>query len=408
MLLKVRKIHNELSAELRLLLLCSSLKSNGKNQNAIDKLIASGINWTIFANLVLHHRVYTLVYWYLRTLVNPAVPNKVISTLYQLDQDNARRTLQMITEFMKILEIFRKNKIQAIVIKGFPLAQQLYGNITLRISKDLDILVSPKDIDGARKIIEMQGYIWNHPFAKTTAAHFKKWMEVNKHVEYWHPKLNVCIEIHWRLDCRGRDLPLNMIQNNTTSMKMFGQSINILGKEELLLYLVIHGAGHAWFRIKWLLDIDLIIRKGEFSWEKIYLLANNLGVKNILNQALFLLREILETPLPKAVTDLVEEDIQAQTLAIMALQFIKDNHFKTKSLKEKVILLYQKKVYEFNLNIGWQRHLSCIARWFLPTYDDLKVIPLPGRLYFLYYILSPFTWFYRTTRNVMKIMSRGL
>ncbi|MBP2657632.1 MAG: hypothetical protein H6Q69_664 [Firmicutes bacterium] len=402
-------ICSNLSPELRLLLLCSNIKNRDKNLDAINKLTSFKFDWSLFTHLAIHHRVYPQAYNYLSKIAYPVVPKNVISALAKLDQDNKSNTLRVVTESIRILRAMDQCGIRVIVLKGFPLAQQLYGDITLRTSRDLDLLISPEDIGETRKIIEMRGYIWSQSVAKITSVDLEKWMKLEKNFEYWHPKLGVSVEVHWRLDCRGMDLPMNIIENNLTSMKMFGQSINMLGKEELLLYLVIHGAIHAWFRVKWLLDIDVLIKKGEFSWAKVYQLADNFGVKSILNQTLFLVRELFETSLPKAVTNKVDADIQAQVLAIMGLRFITDSHFNTtKSIKEKIIFLCRQKNYEFRLNDGWRRQLSCIGRYFSPTNEDLELISLSGHLYFFYYIISPFTWFYRRTRNVMRNVLRGL
>ncbi|MDQ7861985.1 nucleotidyltransferase family protein [Peribacillus frigoritolerans] len=34
-----------------------------------------------------------------------------------------------------------------------------------------------------------------------------------------------------------------------------------MGKEDLFLYLIAHGSKHGWFRLRWLADIDLLMRK---------------------------------------------------------------------------------------------------------------------------------------------------
>ena len=404
-------IYNELLPELRLVLLCSSLKSNDKDKDkdTIDKLIDSGINWPMFTHLVLHHRVYPLVYRYLSTLEHPKVPDKVLAALYKLKKDNDCKTLQMVTEFRRILRALEQNGICAIVMKGFPLAYQLYGDITLRMSRDVDLLVHPEDVEEARRAIESNGYIWKHPLANTTPARFEKWMESNKHLVYWHPELEICIELHWRLDSWGMDFPMNVVKNNMTSMQMLGQSMNILDKEELVLYLVIHGADHAWFRVKWLVDIDLIVRKGEFSWQRLYLLADNLSGKSVLNQAIILLRELLQTPFPEDIINLAKKDMAAQELALMALHFIKDNGaYKNTTFKAKASILYKYKRYEFSLHSGWRGRALCIFRCCLPSVNDLELIFLSERLYFLYYIISPIRWVYRRTRNVITNVARGL
>jgi len=397
-------IYNKLSPEFRLLLLCSNLKSKDKDQDTIDKLIESGINWPVFTHLVLHHRVYSLVYRYLRTLAHPSIPNEVVVAMHQLNQNNCHKTLQMITEFVRILQALEEKGIHVIVIKGFPLAQQLYGDITLRSSRDLDLLVHREDLWTARKVIEEYGYIWKNPLSVSKSIPLKKWMDWEKHLEYCHPQLEVCVELHWRLDCQEMNIPFSLIDNSIISTRMFGRSINMLGHEEMLLYLAIHGSAHKWLRIKWLLDINLIVRKRKYSWEKIYLLSDNLGVRTVFNQTLILLQVLLETPLPKTITDLIEKDAKAKKIAMIALKYIVDNGLETnKSLNEKAIRLYQQKTYEFNMNSKWQRQLSYLSKRFIPSLKDVELISLSKRLYFIYYIISPFNWFYRKILNVMKI-----
>ena len=399
----VSKIYNKLSPELRLVLLCSSLKSKDKDQGTIDKLIASEINWSIFTNLVVHHRVYPLVYRYLSTLAYPAVPNEVMSTLCQINKDNKCKTLQMIAEFIKILRALEQSGIRVIVIKGFPLAYQLYGDITLRTSRDIDILVNPEEIYKAREIIEKHGYIWDHALASATNSRFNKWMEIEKHIEYWHPGLETCIELHWRLDILGMDLPHSLIEDSKESLQLLGQSIQVLGKEESLMYLTIHGAAHAWFRVKWLLDIDIIIRKGDFSWGKLFQMAHSLGAKAVLHQVMILLRELLDTPLPKFLTDAIENDTRAQHLASMALRHITDSHgMIDKTLKEKIYFIFRLKLYQQRLKSGWRNHMFYFSKCFLPSDEDFRLISLSDRMYFFYYIISPMTWFYRRTHNVIK------
>ena len=403
------RIFNELSPELRLVLLCSNLKSKDKDQDTIDKLIDSGINWPVFTNLVLHHRVYPLAYRYLRTLAHSAVPNEVVAALHELKQDNDRKTLQMITEFVRIMRALEQKGIRTIIIKGFPLAQQLYGDIALRTSRDLDIFVHIEDLGAATKVIEDHGYIWRKPFAVSKTIPLKKWMDWDKHLNYWHPQLEVCIELHWRLDCQGMNIPFSLIDKGRISTRMFGQSINVLGHEELLLYLVIHGSAHKWSRIKWLLDINLMVKKGGYSWEKIYLISDNLGVRPVLNQALILVHVLLENPLPKAIVDLIDKDAKAKKMAMIALRFIIDNGLHTnKSLNEKAIRLYQQKIYEFNLNSKLRGQLSYLSKCFIPSVEDLELISLSRRVYFIYYIISPFTWFYRRILTITKSLTRSL
>ncbi|CQR74725.1 hypothetical protein SOV_07470 [Sporomusa ovata DSM 2662] len=395
-------LYSSLSSELKLVLLCSRLQTTVEEEVAIDKLLAEHIDWELFMHLTMHHRLYPLEYRYLSTHIHPKVPKTVVSILRQQTQQNTCKTLQMVGELVRLIRAMAQNRIRTVVMKGFPLAYQLYGDMTLRPSKDLDILVWPEDMDKARKIVEDNGYFPEHPIANSSPAQQRKWMETNQHLEYWNPDRAVCLELHWRLDCHGLDIPLITVENSLVQVQLANQSINILGKEELLLYLVLHGANHAWSRLKWLCDVDIVLRQGAFSWEALYQLAYSLGVNAILNQSIILSHALLDTPIPVNIVEMAKNDTKAQDLAAMALRCISDNDYKPKKLYVVAYSIYQWEKYLFLLQARWRERISFVFRCFLPSKEDFRMIALPEKLYFLYYMLSPFTWLCCRVRNAAR------
>ena len=76
------------------------------------------------------------------------------------------------------------------------------------------------------------------------------------------------LEIHWRLDARPSKEPtFNELWERKRVSPITSYPVYFLGEEDLFLYLVSHGARHGWFRLRWLLDIDQMVRKG-FDLEK--------------------------------------------------------------------------------------------------------------------------------------------
>ncbi|WP_176772776.1 nucleotidyltransferase domain-containing protein [Sporomusa acidovorans] len=370
-------------------------------------LISGNVNWPDFTRLVLRHRLYPIVYRYFKKLAHPGVPDDVMTNLSQFDKENIYKTLKMLTEFQTLLKSFDEGGITAVPIKGFPLAYQLFGDITLRTSRDLDILISPVDVDRSMKILERKGYVCNQSL--NGAFSLKRWMKFNKHLEYQNHHLGICVELHWRLNCHCMDLPQDIIRGNMQLVRMLDYSVKIFGRESLLLYLVIHGAAHGWFRLKWLLDIDTMIRKGDFCWDKLYQLANHLELRTVVNQTLILVRTFFGTPLPDDVTQSARMDTRAHCLANMALHLITDEDNQpsnTKPLIEKCQLFYRQKLYECSL-LRTQNKLSFISCVFSPSVEDLELLPLPEKLYFIYYIISPLTWIYRSTFKVMLSLFQG-
>lgn len=396
---------NALPAELRLLLLCSKLKIEQRERQVMDQLLVGAIDWDFFVYLTLHHKVYPIVYRYLSTL--SAVPKEALLALQQQTNKNISQTLPMMAELVRVLKVMGKNGINVVVMKGFPLAYQLYKDITLRPSRDLDILIPPEELDKARMLIEENGYVLRPPISNLTPDQLKRWMKSNQHIEYWQPDKGILLEIHWRLDCHGMDIPLSQVKNSLIQVQIAGQSISILGKEESLLYLVLHGAVHAWFRLKWLYDVDAMVRQRDFCWTTLYQLADRLAVRTVLNQTVILLWELLQTPIPIEFVTLARKDKHAEKLAYMALQFIKDHDYEPKSRKVIALLYFQWRIYQFYLQSKWKKRFSFIFRCFLPSKEDLAMVSLPANLYFLYYILSPFSWIGRRIQNIARRYTIG-
>lgn len=401
---QTNKLYDNLSPELELVLWCSRLQRRENDAGSMNRVFAGDIDWEVFVHLTLYHRLYPVVYRSLSKLDCQAVPRDVLTALSRQSRMNISRTFRMAAELIRILQVLEQGNIRAVVMKGIPLAHKLYGDMALRPSNDLDILVWPGDIDSARKIIEGQGYQADDQLDRMTPVQLRKWSECNQHIAYWHPDRKVALELHWQLYCHGMNMPQLQTENSLTQVQIVGQSMQVLEREELLLYLILHGAVHAWFRLKWLLDIDLMIRQGEFDWAALYQISERLGVKAVVNQSIILSQQLFGTPVPVNIAETANCDRRAQALAAMALRSIAaaDRNSKPKSLYATAIQLYYDKKYLLCLHAKWKERALLVSRWLLPSDEDLVEASLSDKLYFLYYFISPIIWCARRTRSVAR------
>lgn len=391
------------SIEFKLILLCSHLKIEENDRKAMNKLLAEPIDWELFLDLAEHHQVYPLIYQSLTVLANSAVPDTVMTILKKKLRENTSKTLQMTGELVNVLRVMEESGIRVVVLKGLPLGYMLYGNLALRPSRDLDILVWPEDVDKAMKIIENLGYKRIHPSSVVAPGRLRNWMKTNHHFEYWHIDREIYFELHWQLGHYGFEIPLNEIENSVTQLTIAGQAVCILGAEESLLFLVLHGASHGWFRLKWLCDVGVMLRLGRFSWERLYALAEHLDVEALLNQAVIIARQLLHAPVPDNIVKRITKDRKAQNLVGMTLPFISSVNYAPADLKISMPLYFHNKKYEFNVQLGWKKKFAYLNNKLLPKERDLEQISLPEYLYFLNYLLRPFTWL---SRKVMELMGR--
>ena len=81
------------------------------------------------------------------------------------------------------------------------------------------------------------------------------------HISYTHPITGIQVEIHWRLNAEmGKEPPFEELWERRRRSLLTPQPVYMPGREDLFLYLALHGARHGWFRLRWLADIDRVAR----------------------------------------------------------------------------------------------------------------------------------------------------
>lgn len=143
-----------LSKELKLLIQLVKSKNELKD---IDQL--QNIDWRLFLDLVHHHRCQPIIYLKLKDMPQTIVPLEVIQALQQTYTKNTFKMLQLSGEMEQISKLFAENEIKTLFLKGPALARHLYGDISLRTSKDLDVLVQETDLDKVDALLLASGYV---------------------------------------------------------------------------------------------------------------------------------------------------------------------------------------------------------------------------------------------------------
>ena len=154
------------------------------------------INWNLFIELALHHRVYPILYAKLKGIPNELVPEFVIQVIAQYYKRNTFQMLYLSSEMEQINEICKENEIPLLFLKGPVLASELYGDVSLRTSSDLDILVPINKLEKIENLLITSGYV-KDDYIETI---LNDWKWRHHHVTYTHPKKDVKVEVHWRLN----------------------------------------------------------------------------------------------------------------------------------------------------------------------------------------------------------------
>lgn len=375
---KENKINFLSQLPLEMNLLLDLLKANC-DVLKINSYSKADINWNKFLQLAKHHRVIPILYSKLQKNGSTWIPESVMSLLQNKYRQNVFSMLQLTQEMDSIGRILNKNNIRALFLKGPILGKELYGDISLRTSKDLDILISSRDIKKVKELLQKYGYqertgtgiILNEDKLRT------------HHSEFHKPDSRFSIEIHWRLnDLPDKEPSFTRLWERRRVSQLTDEPLCYLGEEDLFCYLISHGARHGWFRLRWLVDIDKLLRKG-IDLEKYRHIILEYSNEHVIGQSLILAKGLLKTPLNKNSSYLLTR--KAEELAHWAMIYIKSIEYDQPFPKD--LIPYNK------YNLVLQKNIIQKIKYLLilsyPTYKDYQIFQLPKILHFLYFPLRP-------------------
>jgi len=380
---------NPLSKEFLLLLsfagICSDsvMPEHSANQ-------PEAIDWNHFVQLAKHHRVYPTVYLHAKKMDDERIPAEVMQAFHHEYNRNTLQMLRLTAEMKKICSLFDEHRIRTLMLKGPVLSETLYGDLSLRTCKDLDILVSHDDVEKAEQLLLQSGFVADSEEVRVLSD----WKWRVHHISYSHPINRVQIELHWRLNPdKGKEPSFNELWERRSVSKLAKYPIYTLGNEDLFFFLVSHGARHAWFRLRWLADIDRMSRKS-LNWASIIKLMNKHDSSQMGGQALILAAQFFHTPIVTEMKPLIA-GLHPYRLAQGAIVFMKD--MITLSPVPKELDIYYRK-YLFSLRSTPQKWYLIVSLLY-PNNRDLETLPLPKQLHLLYFPLRPFLWVWRRLRH---------
>ncbi len=374
------------SAELALLLELLQSESASSSSIGITSRTASSLDWKEFVALAHHHRVYPTIQ--AQCAEHPLLPEQVKQWLTQKYNRNAFTMLQLSGQMQHLSALLGERGIRALQLKGPVLAQLLYGDLSRRTSKDLDVLVPMEQAQQAEELLLELGYVKTQSVPRTT----HNWRWRYNHESYTDERTGVEIELHWRLNGdAGKEQGFEELWSRRQTLAFGGTDVHMLGMEDLLIYLAVHGARHAWFRLRWLVDIDRLTRSN-LDWSLLRQLTRQYHCEHIVGQALLLSASWLHTPIH---TEMEHWTAHARSheLAVRVLPFI-TNRVNLCPEPETEALAKPYRAYQYALKTSGQKALFWVRK-LAPDDWDMQTLPLPKGLYFLYYPLHPFLLLYR-------------
>lgn len=304
------------------------------NQLELESLITNpSINWKILYKLILLHRVWHQVYVALTSLHNhpcstttkAQYPIPIYSQLELLCKKDKMRILTTAAETLRIAREFTKHNLQHCFLKGVTLNESLYGGLITRPCKDIDVWVDVTSYRHAMEILFALGYKKKTPSYELNNFKERYYMQHKRDIALYHAEHAMEVELHFRLSYFG--ICYNPSSNKISQCSsILNTPIQTFAHNHHLLYLMIHGASHAFIRMRWLNDIALYIKSEKCSLSSVVLLSNEINCKHIVIQTLILVRNLLKLETTEMKSILKSTNKKNIKLAVICEKFIIDGY----------------------------------------------------------------------------------
>ncbi|MDF2660702.1 MAG: hypothetical protein K0Q94_3493 [Paenibacillus sp.] len=369
---KFKLKRSSMSQELKLLLSIVGMEHAPDLPGHILRTSAS-IDWDQFIELTRHHRVYPLVYSNVSRLGKELLPQHVVQVLQQDYTNNTFQMLRLSAEMQMIGIKLDKSEIPYLLVKGPLLAERLYGDISLRTCKDLDILVADQDLERAGAVLRDAGYFAADADPATILTETRE-----HHHSYIHPNKKIQIELHWRLNWKTWSEPtFDELWARKRTFSFKGVSVHSFGPEDLFLSLTTHGARHGWSRLRWLSDIDKLMAE-ELDWSRIVQHLEAYRLQHIGAQALLLTSRLFGTQTGDRLPAL-QPTRHSYRLAKLAIEYIQG-----------------RRTHQYSISlVKGMAKLKYFIHMLQPKAYDMEMFPLPKGLRFLYVPLRPLLYIRR-------------
>lgn len=294
----LKQIKNIMRGEDNFITVLSCSIWNKEKSEEIEEVIKNNLDWDYVLRKSRKEGVSSLIYYCLKKFeLQKYLPSEVLKNFEEIYYQNSVRNIFMVRETGKVLESFKKEGIESIILKGVFLAEKIYRNIALREMTDVDILIRRKDVKKANRILNSLGY--------PTPKYYEDLLKISSSLNTLMYKGNIRIHLHWHLI--NSTWPLNFLVEEISIERIFEYAKPIkvdtldtltLSNEHLLIYLCYHLFNHSFDRLLLLVDILGLLNSYSIDWNFVIEEAERFKLSFILYYVLSFISQKKEEKVP--------------------------------------------------------------------------------------------------------------
>lgn len=299
--------------ELMLLLATARVDLPPGVANVLGNLLSGPLDWEHLLALAARHGLEPLLFHHVHAVTAGMLPPDILQILRNRCKLIAGRNMILASKLTIISAHLSACGIPHLAYKGPALAELCYGNCTLRVFRDLDILVHQVDLEETRNALQKSGFIDKGGLsADQQAASFQFGFE-----HLFTSKEGIDLDVHWRLVQRFKSRAIDMegIWKRAAMVKFWGSEVPTFAAEDLLIALCLHAGHHGWMHISQMVDIHQVLESNpRLDWGIVESQLGDSNTQRIVHVSLFLLREYWEAKLPESLVIKMQADPHVERL----------------------------------------------------------------------------------------------
>ena len=346
-------------------------------------------SWQDIVALALRHRVEGLV---ARAFADGKIeaPMKIRRHFSNCARGQALVATRSAKALRDISQALENRLIPFVLLKGLDVAERYYTSWADRQSIDIDLLVPEAKLCEAERALNEIGFS-AQSFQKIPQRCRLLAQRLRADLALERRSDDIHVELHYRLFPNPYLLPMSFAElyDRSVPLSLGHAKVRVFKPDALLNYLVIHGAKHGWFRLKWLADLDKIVpAMSDAEFQQATDFAARAGCERLLATSLNLLHRIYGSAPTRTRAPQFAFDVDEKLLAKMLIQLRRSEvrtAFRLKDLRHWLDSI----TLDFALRRSWRYRLRQIELLLIDP-RDIETFRLSSRWRPVYFVVGPF------------------
>jgi hypothetical protein len=280
--------------------------------------VDGAINWGILYRLADGHGLVPILHHVFSGNSDPAIPAEFRQAIRQRALTAGFHNLNLMRTLMMLLGAFERLDVAVMPLKGLVFASEAYGDLCLRPSGDIDLLVAPEDRLPAEEVLKLSGAV---PDVERNPERHSVWRLDGTIIE-----LHAGCETDWCPRRLERDLYFRWRRE----VDLGPRRVEAFSREGTIIYACSHCASHyvtpfvtlEGLKLSLYLDLALFLRRwrDKLDWVALIEQSERLSSPLIVRPHMIAAMALFDPPVPPEIRRWLMRDREARRMAAEVLR----------------------------------------------------------------------------------------